>query len=341
MKKFIKIAMIACMLFATGLTSVSAASYTSRGQVVETGSTTELLNGGLRIELLPGTYVAGIYEIGAHEGIYTSNEITGTQDTKPWYLLASFNLSSSEVATLKTSSVYKDVTSLQFDYGVSNLQIKVGSGNYSTYTGPNLKPSTGGNTGTVTPSTPSTGSIKGILSKAQLAPYSNFDMVVYPNSRVTKVTSSGSTVNLNGYMFKQAAHFNKSDSFFREIVFVNEANPAREYAYRKQVTSERNTWLNSNMTATVNGQYRLDYVNYKLSFSPTTVNRHIDNKPAGKMAPGSYLMYMRISDGKTSNLFPLMDITLSNGTNMENTGTLPANFEVVETTNRTLRYIVK
>lgn len=334
MKKFIKIAMIACMLFATGLTSVSAASYTTKGQVVETGSTTELSTGGLRIELLPGSYVAGNYEVGAHAGIFTSNEITGTQDTKPWYLLATFNLSSSEVATLKSNSVYKDITDLKFDYGVSNLQIKVGTGNYSTYTGAALKPSTG----TTTPSTGNSG-IKGTLTAAQLAPYSSLNMVVYPNSRVTKITSSGSTINLEGYMFKQAANCEKS--IWREIVFVNEANPAAAYAYRKQVTAVYNTWLNSNMTATVNGQYRLDYANYKLSFSPTSVNNYSTNKAASKMAAGSYLMYMRISDGATSYLFPLMDITLSNGTNMENTGTLPKGFEVVETTNRTLRYVVK
>ena len=140
MKKFLKIAMIACMLFATGFTSVSAASYTSRGQVVETGSTTELSTGGLRIELLPGTYVAGTYEVGAHADIYTSNEISSSQDTKPWYLLATFNLSSTEVSSLKTNSVYKDITDLKFDFGVSNLQVKVGTGNYNAYTGSNLTP---------------------------------------------------------------------------------------------------------------------------------------------------------------------------------------------------------
>ena len=332
MKKFIKIAMIACMLFATSLTSVSAASYTTKGQVVETGSTTQLGSTGLRIELLPGSYVAGTYEVGAHAGIFTSNEITGTQDTKPWYLLDTFNLSSTEVSQLKTNSVYKDITNLKFDYGVSNIQVKVGTGNYSTYTGAAL------NTGSTTPSTGNSG-IKGTLTAAQLAPYSALNMVVYPNSRVTKITSSGSTINLEGYMFKQAANCEKS--IWREIVFVNEANPAAAYAYRKQATAVYNTWLNSNMTATVNGQYRLDYANYKLSFSPTGVNSYSTNKAAGKMAAGSYLMYMRISDGSTSYLFPLMDITLSNGTNMENTGTLPSGFEVVETTNRTLRYVVK
>lgn len=336
MKKFLKIALIACMMFATGLTSVSAASYTTRGQIVETGSTTQLASGGLKIELLPGTYVAGTYEVGAHAGIFTSNEINSSQDTKPWYLLATFNLSSSEVATLKNSSIYKDVTSLKFDFGVSNLQVKVGTGNYNAYTGSALTdPTTPTN-----PTNPSTG-IKGTLSAAQLAPYSALNMTVYPSSRVTKITSSGSTINLEGYMFKQAAHCNKKDSIWREIVFVNEANSSSSYAYRKQVIPVYNTFLNSNMTATVNGTYKLDYANYKLSFSPTSVNAYTTNKPAGKMAAGSYLMYMRISDGSTSYLFPLMDIQLSNGTTMENTGTLPANFEVVETKDRTLRYIVK
>ena len=59
------------------------------------------------------------------------------------------------------------------------------------------------------------------------------------------------------------------------------------------------------------------------------------------MKPGSYLVYMRISNGQTSQLFPLKDVTLSDGTNMENSGTLPNGFEIVEYENRTLRYIVK
>lgn len=334
MKKIIKIALIACMLFGTGLISVSAASYTSRGQVVETGSTTELATGGLKIELLAGDYTAGAYEVGAHAGIFTSNDITASQDTKPWYHLASFNLSSSEVATLKSTSIYKEVTGLNFDFGVSNLQVKVGTGNYNKYTGSAL-------TDPTKPTDPSTGgSIQGILSAAQLAPYSNLSMNVYPSSRVTSVKQNGSNIVVEGYMFESNADCIYSDTRnWREIVFVNEANPSTAYAYRKLVTPIYNTWLNSNATATVNGRYKLNYANYKVSFNPNSVTNYA--KQPAKMQPGSYLVYMRISNGKTSNLFPLMDKTLNNGTNMENTGTLPNGFEVVEQTDRTLRYVVK
>lgn len=331
---------MACMLFATSFTSVSAASYTTRGQIVETGSTTELSTGGFRIELLQGTYAAGTYELGAHAGIFTSDDISSSQDREPWYLLATFNLSSSEVSSLRNSSIYKDVTDLKFDYGVSNLQIKVGSGNYAKYTGSALNGNTGGNQGgnqgTTTP-----GGIKGKLTAAQLAPYANLSLSVYPNSRVTSVKTSGSSIIAEGYMFKENANCNSSNSIWREIVFVNEANPSTAYAYRKQVTPQYNTWLNKNMTATVNGKYRLDYANYKVTFSPTSVNNYTTNKAANKMSSGSYLMYMRISDGQSANLFPLTDAVLSDGTTMENTGTLPAGFEIVETTHRTLRYVVR
>jgi len=335
MKKFIKIALMACMLFAASFTSVSAASYTTRGQIVETGSTTELSTGGFRIELLQGTYAAGTYELGAHAGIFTSDDISSSQDSEPWYLLATFNLSSSEVSSLRNGSIYKDVTDLKFDYGVSNLQIKVGTGNYAKYTGSALNNNTGGNQG-------STGGIKGVLTAAQLAPYSNLGLDVYPNSRVTSIKTSGSSIIAEGYMFKNNADCIYNDSRnWREIVFVNEANPSTAYAYRKQVTAVYNTWLNKNMTATANGKYRLNYVNYKVTFSPTSVNNYTTNKAANKMSSGSYLMYMRISDGTNSFLFPLTDAVLSDGTTMENTGTLPAGFEIVETTNRTLRYVVK
>ena len=52
-------------------------------------------------------------------------------------------------------------------------------------------------------------------------------------------------------------------------------------------------------------------------------------------------MYMRISDGKNSYLFPLVDRDLSDGTSMESTGTLPEGFSVADADTRTLVYTVK
>lgn len=52
-------------------------------------------------------------------------------------------------------------------------------------------------------------------------------------------------------------------------------------------------------------------------------------------------MYMRISDGKNSYLFPLVDRVLSDGPTMENFRTLPDGFRIIDTDTRTLVYTVK
>lgn len=186
--------------------------------------------------------------------------------------------------------------------------------------------------------------VEGIADKVadlDLSYYSALNMDVYENSRVTSITSTDTGFSVAGYLFEKNANCDKETSVWREIVFVNEADSSPEYAYRKQVTPVYKTWLNSNMNATANGKYKLNYAEYVVDFSLTGMNHYLTNTNAPVMKPGSYLVYMRISNGKTSQLFPLKDVTLSDGTNMENSGTLPNGFEIVEYENRTLRYIVK
>ena len=71
------------------------------------------------------------------------------------------------------------------------------------------------------------------------------------------------------------------------------------------------------------------------------MNAYDGNTPVDKMESGSYLMYMRISDGVNSNIMPLVYRVLTDGTTMENTGTLPKGFEVVDQETRVLRYVVE
>lgn len=187
-------------------------------------------------------------------------------------------------------------------------------------------------------------SVEGVQDREEeldLSAYSLRNMDVYEGSRVTSIASKKDGFTVAGYMFEKEADCNKKDSVWREIVFVNEHNLDPAFAYRKQVTSVYKTWLNENSNATVNGKYRLDFAEYTVDFEETTMNNYKENKPTMQMLPGSYLVYMRISNGETSQLFPLMDKTLSDGTNMENTGTLPDGFEVIDSELRTLRYIVK
>lgn len=186
--------------------------------------------------------------------------------------------------------------------------------------------------------------VEGVIDKVaelDLSYYSALNMDVYENSRVTSITSTSSGFSVAGYMFEKNANCDKANSVWREIVFVNEADSNPEYAYRKQVTPVYKTWLNANKNATDNGKYKLNYAEYVVDFSLDGMNHYLTNTSASTMKQGSYLVYMRISNGTTSQLFPLKDVTLSDGTNMENSGTLPEGFEVVELENRTLRYIVR
>ena len=331
MKKLLKLALVVSMMVGLCFSSVSAASYTTKGSKFWPKSATTDLNGtSLTLELEAGTYTAGTYEVGAHYGIWLDSQITTTIDTtEPWYLLATFTLSSSDVNALKTSSKYVTV-SPNFDFGVSNIQLAVGSGNYKKYEGA-VKPSGGSS---------STGSVDN--TGLDLSAYSAMNMTVYPSSRVTKIKQSGTGFLVEGYMFEQAADCIYNDARnWREIVFVNVNDASTAKAYRKQVTAVYNTWLNSNMTATVNGKYKLNYANYTVTVNPSSMNKYAGNVPGQKMAAGNYYVYMRISNGKTSYLFPLMDKTLNDGTNMENTGTLPTGFTVYDKTTRALMYTVK
>lgn len=179
-------------------------------------------------------------------------------------------------------------------------------------------------------------------NELDLSAYSAMNMNVYENSRVTSITQSGNGFMVTGYMFEANADCIYTDARnWREIVFVNTEDSSTEFAYRKQTTPVYKTWLNSNPIATANGKYRLDYAEYKVTVNPNSVNAYVGNVPNQKMAAGDYYVYMRISNGKTSYLFPLVDRTLSDGTNMENTNSLPDGFSVYDEETRALVYSVK
>ena len=328
MKKLIKLALAVTMMVGLCFTSVSAATYTAKGTVFYPQSSTgDVDNTSITLELPVGTYSTAVtYEVGAHANLWEAGQISSTDDSKlPWYKLATFTLTSAEVSKLATSSIYVTVKPL-FDYGVSNLQLAVGP-YFQAYTGQsNIS---GGNNG---------GSTAG---PGDLSAYSAMNMNVYQNSRVTKVKSTSTGFNVEGYMFEHYANCATPTALWREIVFVNTNTTSTSSAYRKQVTPINNPWLNSNMTATVNGKYNLRYANYSVSVNVNNMNDYVTNTPGKKMAAGTYYVYMRISNGKTSYLFPLKDVTLSDGTNMENTGKLPAGFTVYDKTTRALTYTVK
>lgn len=190
-----------------------------------------------------------------------------------------------------------------------------------------------------TPTEPTTPIVKPTTG-LDLSAYSAMNMNVYQNSRVTKmVGNANGTLTVSGYMFNDA-NCNKANSLYREIIFVNANDTSTTKAYRQEVKSEYNPWLNKNMTATQNGKYDLSYANYSVTVNPKAMLNYAKTSTTA-MAKGEYLAYMRISDGKTSYLFPLKDMVLSDGSTMEAAGTLPKGFKVNDPTERTLSYVVE
>ena len=123
---------------------------------------------------------------------------------------------------------------------------------------------------------------------------------------------------------------------WREIIFVNTEDASTEKAYRMSAKAEYNTFLNPNMYATRDGKVDLSYACYKANVNTNSIMSY-DKKTTGQMAKGTYYVFMRISDGKDSYLFPLVDRVLNDGSTM----TLPANFSLTDELARTLVYTVK
>lgn len=173
-----------------------------------------------------------------------------------------------------------------------------------------------------------------------LSSYANNQLNVYTGSRVTKINKNGSVLSVDGYMFKGGANCNSKNAIYREIIFVNQEDSDVTKAYRQEVTPVYNTWLNKNMTATENGKYDLSYANYNVAVDTNKVMNY-KKTSTGKMTSGTYLVYMRISDGKNAYLFPLVDRTLSDGSNLENTGKLVNGLSLVDSESRVICLEVK
>lgn len=182
---------------------------------------------------------------------------------------------------------------------------------------------------------PATGVIS--VLKYDLPDYSNEMLPVYGNSRVTgiKVNSDG-TITITGYVFVQELGFAKPDTLWREIVFINTTDNSTEYAYRKQVTSVYNTFLNNNKNLNPDGTKDFSYANYEVTIDPNNMNQYKGNVTGQKMNAGSYQAFIRVSNGKDSKLIPLQSLTTSDGEKVE----LPNCFELAEN-GKDLIYIVK
>ena len=181
--------------------------------------------------------------------------------------------------------------------------------------------------------------IKSEEKNFDLSAYANMLLNVYPSSRVTNITSSRSTVTIEGYMFKMYTSIDQPNSIYREVILIDEKDPSKEYAYRQEAISVYNPWLNKNMLATQNGMYNLDYANYQVTFNINDIYNFSKTQKGG-MRYGTYLLYMRISDGENAYVFPLVDYVLSDGSTLEKQGKLINGLSLYDQTTRQICFKV-
>lgn len=175
-----------------------------------------------------------------------------------------------------------------------------------------------------------------------LTDYVTLDNVLpaYENSRATSIVATNTSITINGYAFVKDRSITKDSDLWREIIFINEDNNSKEFAYRYNVktstsSSHNGRFLTNNKTLNPTGKYNYLGATYTVSLNYNNVLNYTD-RSATSMAPGSYRVYVRVSDGKQSTVFPLKDIVLSNGETLN----LPSNMQLVDETTRELRLII-
>lgn len=172
-----------------------------------------------------------------------------------------------------------------------------------------------------------------VTDDLDLSNYSNMMLSVYENSRATSIKESTEGFVINGYTWINGIAPNKNT--WRELVFINTENPSPEFAYRVNASAVYNTFLNKNMYATQNGTVDLSYANYTAAINLNQISNYTKTS-MGEMKPGSYYVYVRISDGKDSFMFPIYDRVLNDGSTLQGANAMPSQFNVENQTNRTV-----
>ncbi len=153
-------------------------------------------------------------------------------------------------------------------------------------------------------SNPSTPNPNGI----DLSYYSNGKFPIYENSRVVYAAHAGNALTLKGYSLEQFNNYHKADAFVREIIFLNKNDPSNpDKAFRLSLKSVYDAYLNANKTLNPNGKYNYSYAYYggSIDLSKVRVYTKPENSTRVSLPAGEYLVYIRMSDGKRSNLMSL------------------------------------
>lgn len=161
-----------------------------------------------------------------------------------------------------------------------------------------------------------------------LSYYSNNLFNIYENSRVVYAAQKENAIYLKGYAFDQYNNYSKKDAFVRELIFLDKHDPSNpEKAYRIPLPAVYDSYLSKNKTLNPNGAYNYNYAYFGGWMNLNQVRRYTKSKsaPLVSLPKGEYLVYIRMSDGKRSNLISLR--------NTKNDVVLPSQFQLVAGTN--------
>lgn len=155
------------------------------------------------------------------------------------------------------------------------------------------------------------------------SPYGNGLFPIYENSRVTHLNMyNTNTLHISGYALEQFNNYSKYYSFVRELVLV-EMTTGLEY--RIGLTAVYNPFLNGNSTLNPDGSYDYSYAFYDSTINFNEVYTYWD-KQLTSLPKGTYRLFIRLSDGKRSNVISLQN-TKTDEVNM------PKNFFIIDGSN--------
>lgn len=162
-----------------------------------------------------------------------------------------------------------------------------------------------------------------------LSYYSNGKFNIYENSRVVYAALNGNMLTLKSYALEQLTNYSKKDAFVRELIFLDKNDPSNpNKAYRLALNAVYDPYLNKNKTLNPNGQYDYSYAYYGGVVRLDQVREYTkpENSKRVSLPSGEYLVYIRLSDGKRSNIISLKntksDVVLPPAFTMDEAGNI-------------------
>lgn len=156
------------------------------------------------------------------------------------------------------------------------------------------------------------------------SPFTNEQLNVYKNSRVTGLKANGSSYSIDGYTFINGVNCASASTLWRELVLIDVNNPDVAHSYRMNLYGvKKGGFLTANKNINPTGRLNYSYATYNANFNKNSFKSY-DKTRAGVPA-GTYMLYVRVSDGKNGKMFPVQNLTLSDGSKTQ----LPSGFGMI------------